>query len=331
MQFEDPGFLLLLLLLPAYLPFGRKKHPRIGYPSVKRLKKTGTPLKVRLIHLPEAIKYAALVLIVIALARPQLANSEREVSTRGTDIILALDLSGSMMAEDFKPNNRLYVAKAVIRDFIENRRNDRIGLVSFAGKAYTQSPLTLDYGMILALIDGLEIGRMEDGTAIGMAVAEGVKRLKDSEAKTKIIILLTDGDNNAGNIDPLTAAKAAKAFGIKVYTIGVGSEGGAPVPVYDPLFGKIYARDSSGNILLTKINEEVLKSVAETTGAVYYRATDSASLSKIYQAIDSLEKSDIKLKEFYSYADIYHYFLIAVLVFMAISATLKSTWLWRYP
>lgn len=330
MHFDDTWFLLLVFLLPLYHRYG-KKRPALVYPSLKVVHDITPSLRVRLRLLPDVMKYIALLLIIAALARPQLANREREFSTRGTDIILALDLSGSMRAEDFKPNNRLFVAREVIKDFIRGRESDRIGLVAFAGKAYTQSPLTLDYGILLTLVEGLEIGRIEDGTAIGMALAEGVRRLKGSEAETKIVILLTDGVNNTGNIDPVTAARVAKALGVKIYTVGVGSEGGAPIPVYSPVFGKVYARDSSGNILLTEMNEEVLKEVAKITGAEYFRATDADSLLKIYREIDALEKTDIKVKEFYSYIELYPYFLAAALVMLLLSAVLRATWLWTYP
>ena len=330
MHFHDSWFLILLLLLPLFYHY-RGKKASLHYPSIGIVKKIPLPLKVRLRHLPDTMKFLALALVIVALARPQLMNREREVSTKGADIILALDLSGSMQAEDFKPKNRLNVAKEVIKDFIMGRKSDRIGLVAFAGKAYSQSPLTLDYGILLTIIESLEIGRIEDGTAIGMALAESVQRLKNSEAESKIVILLTDGVNNSGNIDPVTAARVASAMDIKVHTIGVGKKGGAPIPVYSPIFGKVYARDNSGSIILTKMNEEVLREVAQVTGANYYRATDKDSLIKIYNEIDALEKSDIKIKEFYSYTEIYLYFLIGALGLLILSGVLRATWLWTYP
>ncbi len=182
-----------------------------------------------------------------------------------------------------------------------------------------------------ALIDNLEPGRIKDGTAIGMAIAEGTKRLKDSEAETKIIILLTDGVNNSGNIDPVTAAGLSKALGVKIYTVGVGKKGGAPIPVNSPLFGKVYARDASGNLILTKMNEEVLKEVADTTNAKYYRAADKESLRRIYNEIDSLEKTDIEVKQLFTYSELYPYFLLSAIAFLLLSIILKSTWLWSYP
>ncbi len=330
MRFDDIWILALLLLLPLCYVRGRQR-PALIYPAVGELKKIRPTLKVRLKWLPRFMKLLALALVIIALARPQLVNQEREVSTKGTDIVLALDISGSMMAEDFKPKNRLFVAKEVIKSFVAGRQSDRIGLVAFAGEAYTQSPLTLDYGILVNLIESLERGRYKDGTAIGMAIAEGAKRLKDSEAETRLMVLLTDGENNSGNIDPVTAARVAKAMGVKVYTIGVGREGGAPIPVYSPVYGKVYARDSSGDIVLTHLNEAALKEVAELTGAKYYRATDKDSLIRIYEEIDSLEKTEIKVKEYYSYREIYSWFVAAALFLILLSTLLRSTWLWSYP
>ncbi len=330
MIFQDSWFLLFLLLLPLYYKAGRNR-PSLKFPSTASMKGLPVLLKVRLRYLPEILKITALTLIVIALARPQVTNLIRNISVRGTDIVLALDLSGSMLAEDFKPNNRLFAAKEVIKEFIQKRENDRIGLVGFAGEAFTLSPLTLDYEILPALIDSLDPGLIKDGTAIGMAIAEGTKRLKDSDAETKIIILLTDGENNSGNIDPVTAAGLSKALGIKIYTVGVGKIGGAPIPVMSPIFGKVYARDSSGNLILTKMNEEVLREVAETTNAEYYRAADKESLRRIYNEIDSLEKTDIKVKQLFTYTELYPYFLLAAIGFLFLSVLLKSTWLWSYP
>lgn len=330
MRFDDIWFLLLLLLLPLYYFYGGRTH-FLAYPTVAVIKSVRPSMKVRFKNLPSILTLLALAMIIFALARPQLVNREREVSTKGTDILLALDLSGSMQAEDFKPKNRLYVAKEVVKGFIEGRKNDRIGLVAFAGEAYTLSPLTLDYGILLTMLDSLELGRFKDGTAIGMAIAEGTRGLKDSEAKTKIIILLTDGVNNSGNIDPLTAAKVAKALDVKIYTVGVGKEGGAPIPVMNPIFGKVYARDSSGNVIFTEMDEETLKEVAKISEAKYYRATSKDKLIQIYKEIDVLEKSDIKVKEFYHYREIYHYFLMAAIFLFLLSSLLRATLLWSYP
>lgn len=330
MRFDDYLFLSLLLLLPLYFRFGWRK-PALSYPTVKVAKRVRPSLRMRFKHFPKLLNILGLTLVIFALARPQLVNREKEVSTKGTDIVLALDISSSMLAEDFKPKNRLHVAREVLKSFVKGRQSDRIGLVAFAGEAYTQSPLTIDYGILYSLVDDLEVGRYEDGTAIGMAIAEATKRLKDSQAETKIIILLTDGENNRGNIDPPTAARIAAALGVKVYAIGVGVEGGTPIMVDDPIFGKAYARDRNGNILRTEMDEAPLKEVAKITSAKYYRATDRDSLIRIYDEIDKLEKTDIKVKEYFSYVELYIYFLGAALFLFLFSLLLRQTWLWSYP
>lgn len=330
MRFDDSWFLVLLLILPLCYMYGGKRSVLV-YSTIGVVKSIRPSLKVRLMRLPGVLALVALAFIIVALARPQLVNREREVSTKGTDILLAIDVSGSMSAEDFTPENRLFVAKEVVKGFIRGRTSDRIGLVAFAGEAYTLSPLTVDYGILLTMMDSLEIGRFKDGTAIGMAIAEGARRLKDSEAETKIIILLTDGVNNSGNIDPITAANVAHALGVKIYTIGVGKEGGAPIPVNSPVFGKVYARDRSGNIILTQMDEETLKKVADISEAKYYRATNKDKLVQIYEEIDALEKSDIRVKEYSNTTEIYHYFLIAAVLLFLLSSLLKATWLWSYP
>ena len=218
-----------------------------------------------------------------------------------------------MRAEDFKPRNRLQAAKQVIRDFIKNRKNDRLGLVVFASQSYTQCPLTLDYGVLLEFLNQVKIGMIEDGTAIGMAIANCVNRLRESAAKSKVIILLTDGENNAGEIDPITAAKAAAAMKVKIYTIGAGRRGGAPIPFYHPLFGKMYYKNPDGSLYLTKIDEETLKQIAQLTGGKYYRATNTEKLREIYEEIGQLEKTKIKTKEYMSYDEKFSIFVFLAL------------------
>ena len=238
--------------------------------------------------------------------------------TEGIDIVLALDISGSMGAEDYKPRNRLYVAKTVISDFIQERTNDRIGMVVFAGRSFTQCPLTLDYDVLLGLLDQVEIGLTEDGTAIGMGIANSVNRLRQSSAESKVVILLTDGVNNTGAIDPVTAAKAAKALGIKIYSIGIGKEEGAPIPVDDPVLGRTYARNRDGSLALTEIDEETLQQVARITGGFYFKATDAEMLSHIYQRIDALERTEMKVIAYSRYTELFGYFLFpAVFLVMA--------------
>jgi Ca-activated chloride channel family protein len=239
-----------------------------------------------------------LTLLVVALARPQVVTKEEEIETEGIDIMLALDISGSMMAEDFKPQNRLRVAKDVVKAFLDIVHNDRVGLVVFSGQAFTQCPLTLDYGIVKDLVESVEPGMVEDGTAIGTALASAVNRLKDSAAKSKVAIVLTDGENNAGKIDPQTAAKIAQAFGVRVYTIGVGKEAGAPIPVEHPVYGKVYARNPDGSLVLTRIDVKTLRSVAEMTGGEFFHATDAEALAKIYTQILELERTKFQVKRY---------------------------------
>jgi Ca-activated chloride channel family protein len=245
-----------------------------------------------------AARFLALALLTLALARPQIVEKEEEIHTEGIDIMLALDISGSMQAEDFKPRNRLHVAKSVVSEFLDLVHNDRVGLVVFAGEAFTQCPLTLDYDVLRSLLARVEIGMIEDGTAIGTALANCVNRLKGSAAKSKVVILLTDGENNAGKIDPETAAKIAQALGVRVYTIGVGKKGGAPIPVHHPVYGMVYARNPDGSLILTRVDEETLERIAEITGGEYFRATEAEALKKIYAQILELERTKFQVKQF---------------------------------
>lgn len=300
MTFRDPWFLLLLLpvVVAGAIVLRRGLRHRAGsrYPTLAAFGVSSPAVRARAL-LPVA-RLLALALLVVAFARPQVVEKEEEIRTEGIDIMLALDISGSMQAEDFKPRNRLYVAKNVVAEFLDLVTNDRIGLVVFAGQAFTQCPLTLDYDVLRTLLARVEIGMIEDGTAIGTALANCVNRLKGSEAKSKVVILLTDGENNAGKIDPRTAAKVAEALGVRVYTIGVGKEGGAPIPVSHPLLGKVYARNPDGTLQLTKIDEVVLKEIASVTRGEYFRATDAEALSKIYAQILDLERTKFQVKQF---------------------------------
>jgi Ca-activated chloride channel family protein len=235
------------------------------------------------------------VLMTVALARPQTGGTRMEVRSEGIDIILALDISGSMRAEDFKPHNRLHVAKEVAKSFVQGRNGDRIGLVVFAGGAYTQCPLTLDYGVLQTLLDEVDFGQVPDGTAVGMALATSVNRLRGAEGKSRVVILLTDGQNNAGEVDPLTAAEAARALGVRVYTIGAGTEGKARVPVDDPVFGRRYVT------IEAHLDEETLSKIASLTGGRFFRATSAEALESIYQEIDALEKTEAETFEYVQY------------------------------
>ncbi len=268
-------------------------------------------------------------LMVTALARPQKGESILRVSSEGVDIMLVLDTSGSMRAEDFvihgQRQNRLTVAKEVTRQFIENRPNDRMGLVVFAGRSFTQCPLTLDYPVLFELLDKVQIGLADDGTAIGSALVTAVNRLKTSKAASRVIVLLTDGVNNAGKIDPMTAAEVASKFGIKVYTIGVGTKGFAPYPVQD-VFGNIAYQP-----VKIEVDDEALERIAQKTSGQYFRATDTEGLKKIYDTIDKLEKSKIESLKYTNYNEVYSWFLVPALMVMLAFWLLSGTYYLQVP
>ena len=268
-------------------------------------------------------------LFVAALARPQRGESVFRVTSEGVDIMLVLDISGSMRAEDFVINgrreNRLFVAKKVTRPFIEHRSNDRIGLGVFAGHAYTQCPLTLDYPVLLDLLDNVQIGQADDGTAIGSALAMAVNRLKDSKAASRVIVLLTDGVSNAGKIDPITAAEIASKFNIKVYTIGAGTKGLAPYPVQD-VFGNIVYQP-----VKIEVDDETLDRIAQKTGGQYFRATDTEGLKVIYATIDRLEKSKIESLKYTNYKELFRTFLVPGLILMIWMWLLSGTYFLQVP
>jgi len=271
------------------------------------------------------LRMTAIFILILALARPQAGQKEEEIITEGIDIMLTLDISGSMRAEDFAPQNRLGAAKNVLREFIKSRHNDRIGLVVFSRYSFTQCPVTLDYGALIELLDKVDIGMIEDGTAIGMAISNAVNRLRDSNVKSKIIILLTDGVNNAGKIDPLTASKAAKALGIKIYTIGAGKPGGAMYPVEDPIFGKRYVH------MDTEIDETLLKNIAEETKGLYFRAKDKEGLREIYKTISQLEKTKIETKEYANYTELAGFFILPGFILLLLEIILGNTLFRKIP
>ena len=268
-------------------------------------------------------------MLVIALARPQSGKAHSKVTTEGIDIILALDVSSSMLAEDFNLNkerrNRLYVAKEVVKDFIKWRENDRIGMVVFAGQAYTQCPLTLDYDVLLQFLEKVEIGMVEDGTAIGSAIGVCVNRLRTSKAESKVVILLTDGRNNSGEIDPLTAAELSKTYGMKIYTVGAGTKGLAPYPTKN-LFGLKTYRS-----IQIDIDDEGLTEIAKITGGRYFRATDTESLKEIYGQIDSLEKTKMEEAIYTEYDELFHYLVIPALGILLLEVVLANTRFRRIP
>jgi Ca-activated chloride channel homolog len=327
-RFANPWFLLAALLVAAAVWITwllREARPATSFPQLDLVREIKPTWRVRLRWLPRAARVLALVLLVIALARPQSGTASREITSEGIDIMLVLDVSGSMKAEDFKPNNRLYVAKQVIHQFIEGRTNDRIGLIVFAGQSFTQCPLTLDYRVLNSLLDKIDFGIVEDGTAIGTAIANAVNRLRESTAKSKIIILLTDGVNNRGQIEPQTAAEIARTMGIKIYTIGAGKPGNAMYPVEDPVFGKRYV------YLPNDLDEASLKQIAERTGGRYYRAQSEKMLEQIYQEISMLEKTEIKVKEYVQYRELFGYFAAACFFSIVLAGVMGATWFRTLP
>ena len=310
MTFANPGYLfLVLLLIPVigwYIYELRKADASIQIGDTRVIQKQPKSLRVRLLHLPFILRVAAITLLSLALARPQLTNRWSSESTEGIDIMMALDISGTMLAEDLKPN-RLEAAKQVASDFVLARPNDQIGLVVFAGESFTQCPLTIDHAVLVNLFQSVEYGMIEDGTAIGLGLANAVNRMKDSQTKSKVIILLTDGSNNRGDIDPQTAAEIAKTFGIRVYTVGVGSYGQARVPVQTPIGTQYITMDS-------EFDETTLQRIAQTTGGQYFRATDNSSLKKIYEQIDQLEKTKLRVREYSKHTENFAPFLYAALL-----------------
>ena len=327
-RFADPYFLLLLGVVPVlgwwYLVRGRKARGSMVHPDLGRIESAASGGRQWPKHLLPALRGLALVCLLTAFARPQTGITGENVVARGIDIVLALDVSSSMLAEDLEPN-RIEAAKVVAADFARGRRNDRIGLVIFAGKAFTQAPLTLDHSVVTSLIADLEVGMVEDGTAVGMGLATAVKRLEASDAASKVVVLLTDGRNNRGEIDPLTAAQAARALDVRVYTIGAGSRGTARVPVTDPLRGTRYTTTR------VDVDEPSLRATAETTGGRYYRATDRESLESIYGEIDELETTEIEVENFTRYGERFRIPLLAGWVLLLAELVLARTWLMRLP
>jgi Ca-activated chloride channel family protein len=293
-RFAAPLFLYVLLVIPAMVAFYLTKQQKVTasvrMPGLQPFAHSGTTFRHYLRHILFALRVVAIALLIIVLARPQRTDRYQDVSTEGIDIVLTQDISGSMLARDFKPD-RLDAAKNIATEFISGRPYDRIGLVVFSGESFTQCPLTTDHAVLINLLREIQSGMIEDGTAIGMGLATAVNRIKDSKAKSKVIILLTDGVNNRGEIAPATAADIAKTFGIRVYTIGVGTQGTAPYPVQTP-YGIQYQD------MPVEIDEGILQEIAQKTGGKYFRATDNDKLTQVYKEIDKLEKSKIDVKQF---------------------------------
>ncbi|MFH1415491.1 MAG: VWA domain-containing protein [Elusimicrobiota bacterium] len=314
-------FIFVPLILAVYLKWQPRGH--IKFSSVGNLKRLKSSLSLKMRHMLVVLRIAAISLLVVGLMRPQKGIEETKIESEGIDIVLSIDVSGSMMAEDFTINgqrmNRLEVVKNVVSDFIKKRSNDRIGLVVFAGRAYMQCPLTLDYGILLKFLEKIDIGMIEDGTAVGDGVATALARLKDIDSKSKVVILLTDGVNNAGKVDPVNSAELAKALGVKIYTIGAGSKGRVPFPAQDFFGNKVY------QWAVIDIDEESLGNIADITGGKYFRATDTEKLKQIYDEIDKLEKTKVEIKSYTEYKELFPKFVLAALMLLLFEIILRYT------
>jgi Ca-activated chloride channel homolog len=331
MTLRYPWILLLILLVPAlvYLRYSRKRKLSLRFSNGGAITQLPVSWAVTFQPLLPVLYTLGLVLLVIAAARPQKGLAESRVHTEAVDIVLLVDVSTSMRAEDFttatKTLNRLDAAKTVIERFIHDRPNDRIGMVAFSAMPYTVSPLTLDHGWLIQQMQRLETGMIEDGTAIGDAIASAVNRLRDSVAKSKVVILLTDGMNNRGTLSPENAAQAAKALNIKVYTVGAGSTGMVRIPVVDPFGGRQYVRQPS------EIDEETLKHIANITGATFFRATDLRRLEEVYRQIDKMEKTEVSIDQYTYFEERFMPWLLMSLLLLGLEKVLWLTRLGRLP
>lgn len=328
MIFEDFSFIIIgIVLVPLLvLWYIHRVHRHVGavrFSFVGEVKKIKPSSSLRFRHSMFVLRLLAIICIVFALMRPQKGLENTKIQSAGIDIVLALDVSGSMKAEDFilngKRYNRLHVVKEVVKDFIKKRKDDRIGIVVFAGRAYTQCPLTLDYGILLQFLDGIHIGMIEDGTAIGDGIVSSMNRLRKTEAKSKVVILLTDGNNNAGRVDPLNAASLAKAMDVKVYTIGAGDKGRVPFPAKDIFGNKVY------QWAMIELDDAMLRDIAHTTGAEYFHAKDTNALKDVYATIDKMERTTIETNVYMEYKELFIYLGFAALLFLLIECILSVT------
>jgi Ca-activated chloride channel family protein len=322
LEFAYPAFFYALILLPImagwYLWKGRNSTAAMKISGFENLDERIGSSRIWLRHLLFALRMLVVGLIILVLARPQSSNQWEQVTTEGIDIVMCMDVSGSMRAMDFKPN-RLEASKNVGIEFVNARQDDRFGLVVFAGESFTQCPMTTDRAVVINFLKEIDFGVIEDGTAIGMGLATAVNRIKDSRAKSKVVILLTDGVNNRGDVGPVTAAEIAASYGIRVYTIGVGTQGNAPIPVQD-MFGRMVTRN-----MPVEIDEEVLRKIAETTDGTYFRATDNNKLREIYQQIDQMEKTRMDVKQFSKKKEEYFPFLLAAMLLLLLEVLLRYT------
>lgn len=331
MSFRDPWALLFIPAVFILARFLRRKGPASGlrFSHGGLLKDSVSTPRLLLAKNIFYLRAAAIIFFLTAMARPRVPLDEAKVTKEGIEIVLTIDSSGSMLAEDFtlsgRRQNRLAVVKTAVEDFIRKRDSDRIGMVAFAARAYTVCPLTLDYDWLIKNLERVRIGAIEDGTAIGSAISSSLNRLKDTAAKSKVIILLTDGINNAGKIDPLTAAEAAKALGVKIYTIGAGSKGPVPFPFRDMWGQTVYQ-----NVKID-MDENLLRGIADKTGGQFFRATDTESLKDIYDRIDSMEKTAVEEKGYQEYNELFTGFLMAGLALLAMEMILSGTILRKIP
>ncbi len=320
-EFAYPGFLWLFILIPLmvtwYIWRGQKLYSHLNVSAIKGFSIPVKSVVPKLRHSGIVLRSLALAVVIIALARPQSALSWQNTTTEGIDIIIASDISGSMLAEDFLPN-RLEAGKNIAIDFIKNRPDDRIGLVIFSGESFTQCPLTIDHDVLINLYKDIKYGMIDDGTAIGMGLATAVNRLKGSEAKSRVVILLTDGSNNMGSIPPLTAAEIAKQFNVRVYTVGIGTHGSAPYPVQT-------AQGIQYQMMPVDVDEATLTKIANITGGKYFRATDNDKLKHIYEQIDKLEKAKIDVTQYHKKTELFLPFVLAALLFLLVEFGLKNT------
>ncbi|NHB68516.1 VWA domain-containing protein [Bacteroidales bacterium M08MB] len=325
--FVHPKMFFLLLLVPAFVAWyiWKQKDTRASLQMSSLMPFGGVPasLRVYLRHLPFVLRMVALVMVVLVLARPQSFNVTQNIETEGIDIMISLDISSSMLAQDFKPD-RLEAAKDIAIQFVSGRQNDRIGVVIFAGESFTLCPLTSDLRTVANQINSIELGLIEDGTAIGVGLANAVARLKESDAMSKVVILLTDGVNNMGEIAPLTAADIASTFGVRVYTVGVGTHGTAPYPVQTPFGTRMQD-------MKVEIDEDVLKQIADITGGQYFRATDGKGLARVYEQIDELEKTKIEVIETTRKSEEFLRFALLALLMLTLDIVLRTTVLRSVP
>lgn len=319
------GALGLLLMLWYYFKRYRSRSATIKFSDIQIVSRANRSRRHLFRSLLPLMRVLALAFLLVAFARPRAGTEISEITSEGVDIMMVLDISSSMQAEDFKPHNRLYVAKEEIKKFITKRLNDRIGLVVFSRYSFTQCPLTVDYDVLLRFVDQVGFGLIEDGTAIGMAIATGVNRLRETDSKSRIMILLTDGDNNAGEIDPVTASNLAGALGIRIYTIGAGKTGNAMMPYQDPVFGKRYVYQP------TRIDEKTLQEIAERTGGRYFRARSGKELEQIYDEIDKLEKTEVTVSAHTQYTEMFEIFVYGGMLLLLLEIILANTYLRKLP